>query len=217
MYIKKMAIKLIAAFFILLIYIKISGRKQLAPISPSDQVSNMVIGALVSGTIVSSEVSVRDSIIVVSIWAGLQILLRHLKYRSSRITDLIDGRRYRLMEEGLIRPEEFKEAKLSIMDFENTIHKQGVKSISEIRNAWFAPDGNISLDLKEERSQSNVLVFDHKFHQPSLEELGLDQEELEAILLREGYENLDRILCVEYYKSSLYIYTEDGNRQLKLK
>ncbi|MBP2026068.1 DUF421 domain-containing protein [Peptoniphilus stercorisuis] len=213
---KFMTIKLISAFIIILIYIKISGRKQLAPISPSDQISNMVIGGLMGNTIVSRDVSVFESTIIVLIWAFLQILIRHLKYRSGTITELLDGKRYMLMKDGVLLPEEFKKAKLSIMDFENNIHSQDVKSISEIRNAWFDPSGNITIDLKEERSQSNVLVFNGNIHKDTLNQLNIKEEDLKNILSLHNYKNIEELLCVEYYKKNIYVYTVNGNEILKM-
>lgn len=213
---KFMTIKLISAFIIILIYIKISGRKQLAPISPSDQISNMVIGGLMGNTIVSRDVSVFESTIIVLIWAFLQILIRHLKYRSGTITELLDGKRYMLMKDGVLLPEEFKKAKLSIMDFENNIHSQDVKSISEIRNAWFDLSGNITIDLKEERSQSNVLVFNGNIHKDTLNQLNIKEEDLKNILSLHNYKNIEELLCVEYYKKNIYVYTVNGNEILKM-
>ena len=167
-------------------------------------------------TIVSRDVSVFESTIIVLIWAFLQILIRHLKYRSGTITELLDGKRYMLMKDGVLLPEEFKKAKLSIMDFENNIHSQDVKSISEIRNAWFDPSGNITIDLKEERSQSNVLVFNGNIHKDTLNQLNIKEEDLKNILSLHNYKNIEELLCVEYYKKNIYVYTVNGNEILKM-
>lgn len=207
---KYMTIKLISAFFILLIYIKISGRKQLAPISPSDQISNMVIGALVGSTIISSDVSILESIVIVFIWAMLQILIRHLKYRSSTVTNLLDGESYDLMKNTVINPHAFESAKISIMDFENNIHSQGIKSISQIKNARFEPSGNITIDLKTEKAQSNVLMFNGSINEEKLFELNIKKENIKKILTDNNFTNFKEIFCIEYYDEKLYIYTKDG-------
>ena len=43
--------KLVAAFLIMMIYIHLSGKGSLAPISTIDQVGNVVLGAIIGGTI----------------------------------------------------------------------------------------------------------------------------------------------------------------------
>lgn len=213
---KFITIKLISAFIIILAYMKISGRKQLAPISPTDQISNMVIGGLMGNTIVSRDVSVFESTVIVLIWSALQILIRHLKYRSGTVTDLLDGRKHLLMKDGMLIPEEFKKAKISVLDFENNIHSQDVKSISEIRNAWFNQSGNITLDLKDERSQSNILIFNGIVNKNALNQLNIDENKLISILNSHDHPNIEDLFCVEYYKKNLYVYKEDGNEVIKL-
>src|SRR5699024_11867203 len=86
-----MLIKLIAGFIMLIVYLKVSGRSQLAPLTASDQVGNMVIGALVSTAIISPDVSILEAIILVFMWAGLQILVRFIKFRSSNAAEFFDG------------------------------------------------------------------------------------------------------------------------------
>ena len=48
--------KLVAAFLIMMIYIHLSGKGSLAPISTIDQVGNVVLGAIIGGTIYNPEV-----------------------------------------------------------------------------------------------------------------------------------------------------------------
>lgn len=212
---KLISTKLVSAFFILLIYIKISGRKQLAPLSPSDEISNMVIGALIGTVVISTELSVIESMAIVAIWAFLNIFIRYLKYKSGVITEIIDGKRYELMIDGIINKDGFSKAKLSMIDFQNSIHAQGVKSISEVKNAWFDPSGNITIDLKDETSQSKVLIYDDNYNYSALEDMDITKEQLDKILEVEGYTNITEIFCVEYYKNELYVYSKEGTKKIK--
>lgn len=206
--------KLIAAFFIIIIYIKVSGRKQLAPLSTTDQIGNMVMGALVSNSIVASDVSILESVVIVAIWASLQLLLRHLKYRSGLVTEIIDGRKYQLIKDGVLQEDEFKEAQLTLLDFENSIHNQDIKSISEIKNAWFDSTGNISLDLKGEDSQSNVLMFNGNFHIDALKRLEISKKDILDLLERNNVssDKLDSVLCLELFDGKFFLYNKSGTK-----
>lgn len=53
--------KLVAAFLIMMIYIHLSGKGSLAPISTIDQVGNVVLGAIIGGTIYNPEVGYYPS------------------------------------------------------------------------------------------------------------------------------------------------------------
>lgn len=211
---KFMTQKLVAAFFILLIYIKVSGRRQLSPLSPSDQISNMVIGGLMGSAIISPSVTIKESVTIMSIWGILQLLVRHLKYKSGGFTEFLDGKRYKLITNGLINLEELKKAKISIMDLENSLHSQGIKSISQVKNAWFDPSGNISFDLKNEHNQSNVLIFDGNFHNETLDRLKIEEDWLREKLSEVDIKDINEVICLELYKNSLYIFKDLENKRI---
>ena len=68
--------KLVAAFLIMMIYIHLSGKGSLAPISTIDQVGNVVLGAIIGGTIYNPEVGIIRLITIASLWAALLLLVR---------------------------------------------------------------------------------------------------------------------------------------------
>lgn len=214
--IKFMAEKLLAGFLIILLYIKLSGRKQLAPLSPTDQIGNMVMGALVSSAIISSSVSILESVVLVFMWGFLQLLLRYFKFKSNWFTELLDGKKYQLMREGKLLEGQFKRAQITLLDFENNIHGQGVKSISEINNAWFDSSGNISLDLKSEKEQSNLLIYNGQYNMASLKRLGLEEKDLRKILEKEEIK-LEDILCMEWFNDRIYLFRDGDYREIDIK
>lgn len=211
-----MLIKLIAGFIMLIVYLKVSGRSQLAPLTASDQVGNMVIGALVSTAIISPDVSILEAIILVFMWAGLQILVRFIKFRSSDAAEFFDGSPILLIENGVLQKDGFLKAQISILDFETHIHEKGVKSISEVKNAWLETSGVISLDKKGEKTQSNVIIYDGNIFDDTLEELEIDKEKLIDILKSKGYD-YDKILCAELYNKVLIVYSEKGQDVIDIK
>ncbi len=214
--IKFMAEKLMAGFIIILVYIKLSGRKQLAPLSPTDQIGNMVMGALVSSAIVSSDVSILESVVLVFMWGFLQLFLRYFKFKSNWFTELLDGKKYQLMKDGKLREEDLKKAQISILDFENNIHSQGVKSLSQINNAWFDSSGNISLDLKTEKNQSNLLIYNGQYNTESLERLGLEETYLTQLLEEENLK-LEEVLCLEWFNEKFYLFSDGTYRKIDIK
>lgn len=102
------------------------------------------------------------------------------------------------------------------MDFETHIHEKGVKSISEVKNAWLETSGVISLDKKGEKTQSNVIIYDGNIFDDTLEELEIDKEKLIDILKFKGYD-YDKILCAELYNKVLIVYSEKGQDVIDIK
>ena len=209
------ALKLITGFIILLIYIKISGRGQLAPLTASDQVGNMVIGALVGSTVISTSISVSEAVIVVSMWAALLLLVRFLKFRSPFFTRILDGKRVQLIRNGQILPDNFVTARLTMLDFTTILRQQDVKTLREVRNAWLEPNGQISLDRYGDPNQLILLAANGSIVSESLAQIGKDEEWLMAELAGQGAMDISDVLYAEWYQNKLSVYLYNGNGRLK--
>lgn len=211
---KYMAVKLLVGFIVLLFYIRISGKSQLAPLTPSDQVGNMVIGAMVSTTIVSPNMDIIASAALVLMWGALQIFVRFMKFRSEQIAEFFDGTSTLLIKDGVLLKEGFVKGRISILDFETHIHEEGLKSISEVKNAWLDNSGVIVIDKKGEKSSSNVLIYDGKIFSDTLKEIGVGKGELLNKLREIGFTKKE-ILCAEYYDRKLVLYLNDGYKRVE--
>ena len=82
--------KLVAAFLIMMIYIHLSGKGSLAPISTIDQVGNVVLGAIIGGTIYNPEVGIIRLITIASLWAALLLLVRYFSNRHRKMKDVVE-------------------------------------------------------------------------------------------------------------------------------
>ncbi|MCX8743854.1 DUF421 domain-containing protein [Snodgrassella sp. B3882] len=108
---------MLAAFCILLLYINLSGKGSLAPISAIDQVGNVVLGAIIGGPLYNPSISFLLLMIATTFWAGLLLLVRYLTFQRTFAKDFVDGRSIRLRQNGILLTQNFRKARLSIRDF----------------------------------------------------------------------------------------------------
>ncbi len=108
---------MLAAFCILLLYINLSGKGSLAPISAIDQVGNVVLGAIIGGPLYNPSISFLLLVIAATFWAGLLLLVRYLTFQRTFAKDFVDGTSIRLMQNGILLTQNFRKARLSIRDF----------------------------------------------------------------------------------------------------
>ncbi|NLC24884.1 MAG: DUF421 domain-containing protein, partial [Oxalobacter sp.] len=71
-------LKMLAGLVVLLVYIYLSGKGALAPISALDQVGNIVLGAIIGGPIYNPDVSVVMLLGVAGMWAAMLLGVRYL-------------------------------------------------------------------------------------------------------------------------------------------
>lgn len=209
----EVAIKIIVTVLLLLVYVKISGKSQLAPMSAFDQVGNMIIGAIGGTTLLNQDVSVFDSSIFMIIWVGILLLIRYLKFRSLKIKEIVDGKRIELLKDGKMIPDNFKKVNISVRDIETLVHSEGVLGIFEIKNLWFEPNREISYDKKGEEGLSLLVIEEGKVNEEVLNNIGKDCDWLEAEVQKNSISDIKNIFCAEWVGDKLYIYLYDSENK----
>lgn len=197
--------KLLAGFLMMIIYIHLSGKGALAPISAIDQVGNVALGAIIGGTLFTTGETVVGLIAVTGFWGGLLLLLRYVINRYMRIKDIVDGEAIQLMKNGRILTGNFSRAGLSIRDFNMLLHQRGHTSLSELRNVWLEYNGQLTVVKKDEAPTATVVIESGEINQKNLERLDRNEAWLLAKLKRQKTELAD-VFCAEWHDGKLWVY-----------
>ncbi|MWN06764.1 DUF421 domain-containing protein [Gilliamella sp. Pas-s95] len=213
MYLLEMAPKFLLAIFILLIYVKLSGKSQIAPMSQLDQVGSMVIGALVGGALLSPTVSPWEASGLVAIWAGLLVLIRFIKSKNSRLRDTIDGKPIQLVKNGNLITDNFIKANLPVRDFETLVNIQGVPSFGDLKEVWYELNGSLTLIKKGDKDIAVLIIENGAISQDNLKQLNKDEDWVKREITKQGYEKIEDIFCAEWFDNKLIIYPYDAVRE----
>lgn len=213
MYLLQMAPKFLLALIILLIYVKLSGKSQIAPMSQLDQVGSMVIGALVGGALLSPTVSAWEAAGLVAIWAALLILIRFIKSKNSRLRDAIDGEAIQLVKNGILLTDNFAKANLPVRDFETLVNIQGISSFSQLKQVWYELNGSLTIIKKGEKDIAELIIENGCISQDNLEQLKKDEDWLMQEIHKQGYEKVEDIFCAEWFDNKLIIYPYDKKEE----
>jgi len=199
-------IKMAAAFLILLVYINLSGKGSLAPISALDQVGNVVLGAIIGGPLYNPSISVYLLISAASIWAGLLLLVRYLTFKRSIVKNIVDGRSIRLMKNGKVLSENFSSAKISVRDFIMLLHQRGYTNLDQIENIWYEYNGQMTIVKKGEQAMAIVVIENGNIDTENLESLKLTELWLIDEITKQHYK-LEDIFLAEWHENKLWVYS----------
>lgn len=213
MYLLEMAPKFLVALIILLIYVKLSGKSQIAPMSQLDQVGSMVIGALVGGALLNSNVSVWQSAGLVIIWAGLLLLVRFIKSKNSRLRDAIDGEPIQLVKNGHLISDNFIKANLPVRDFETLINIQGICAFSELKQVWYELNGSLTIIKKGDKDIAVLVIENGAISEDNLEQLHKSETWLKHEIQKQEYDDIKDIFCAEWFDNKLLVYPYDDVRK----
>lgn len=202
-------IKLVVTVPLLLVYVRVSGKSQLAPATTFDQIGNMVVGAIGGTTLLNHNISVLDCVVFMSIWILILVFIRFLRANNAWLKTLIDGKRTLLMEDGVFLSENFKKLSLPITSIETVLHSSDINGFNEIRNMWLEPNGEITFDKKGDTRMSVLLVEDGLIDEVGLETLGHDHDWLENELKDQGCSDISEVFLAEYLEGKLWVYKHE--------
>ncbi|WP_294966447.1 DUF421 domain-containing protein [uncultured Gilliamella sp.] len=215
MYLLQMAPKFLLALVILLIYVKLSGKSQIAPMSQLDQVGSMVIGALVGGALLSPNVSAWEAAGLVAIWAGLLVLIRFIKSKNSRLRDAIDGEPIQLVKNGCLITDNFIKANLPVRDFETLVNIQGISSFDQLKQVWYELNGSLTIIKKGEKDIAVLIIENGGISHDNVEQIHKDEDWVKQEVKKQGYEDIKDIFCAEWFNNQFIIYPYDAVRKAK--
>ncbi|MCK8624934.1 DUF421 domain-containing protein [Apilactobacillus xinyiensis] len=196
-------IKMILAIILLLIYSRVSTSRSIAPATPTDQISNMVVGAIVGGNVLSPDVSILESVLTMGLWTILLLVIRLLKKSNPKIKQSIDGSDLVLMSDGKFDVDKFEEAKMPMDQLMHSIHLQGINSLEQIDEIILTAGGSLIVNTKKDKDNSLLVISRGDILEDHLEKAGKDRNWLNQKLQEHNVKNVEDVYMCEYFDNDI--------------
>ena len=196
-------LKLLLGLVSLVLIINQSGKGNLAPSTPMDQVQNYVLGGIIGGVIYSPSVSILQFAVVLGIWAFLIIGMRKLKTKSHAFRMFIDGAPIVIIKHGEVDVEACRKAKITASEVAFKLRREGIYYVRDVKRAVFEQNGELIIVLKDEENPKYPIITDGIIQSSVLDDIGKTEEWLMAELQRAGYHSASEIFLAEYEKGQL--------------
>jgi hypothetical protein len=196
-------LKLLLGLVSLVLIINKSGKGNLAPSTPMDQVQNYVLGGIIGGVIYSPSVSILQFAVVLGIWAFLIIGMRKLKTKSHAFRMFIDGAPIVIIKHGEVDVEACRKAKITASEVAFKLRREGIYYVRDVKRAVFEQNGELIIVLKDEENPKYPIITDGIIQSSVLDDIGKTEEWLMAELQRAGYHAASEIFLAEYEKGQL--------------
>ena len=174
-------IKIIIGMSGVIFFLRISGKTQMAQLTPLDSVNAFVLGALIGGVIYNPDLSVWYMIFALGTWTIVNMTIRYL-LRFSLIRRLVKG----------------DTVMMEMAQFRTMLREVGIFSMFDVDDARFETNGKLTVSLKRNISESYLFVNNGSILQSSLDNAGKKETWLLAQLKKLGYEDIDSLFCVEW-------------------
>jgi uncharacterized membrane protein YcaP (DUF421 family) len=198
------AVRLISAFAVVLIFLKVIGMKQqLKQITSLDLILNFMLGAILSGFILNENLSPAEFFAVMFIYIVLVYCVNLVTRKTTWGRRLFVGTPKVIIENGRIDEEMIDKINLSIHDLAAALRAQRVHSLGEVKMAQIEPSGDLTIVRRGGRNYPLVLIDNGVLDMDALAGIHKDQKWIIKKLAEKKIKNIGDVFFAYWYKNRL--------------
>ena len=190
-------LKLVTGMIGILAFLRITGKAQMAQITPLDTVSAFVIGALVGGVLYNPDMSMLHIIFALIVWTGFNMLVR-FAMRSAYMRHLIKGKSDFLVKKGIINFGNFKRNSLELEQFRMLLRQKGIFSMFDVEDVLFETNGAVTVLPTGKTADSFLIVNNGEFVESGLAGSEKSKEWALYHIKRNGFNSPSELFCMEW-------------------
>jgi uncharacterized membrane protein YcaP (DUF421 family) len=146
----QMGLRALLIFLIALVLIRFTGRRSFGQRSPFDNVITILLGAVLSRSVVQSDVSFWGPVMAALVLAVLHRTFSWLSTKSDTFGRIVKGDEKILYKEGKTFHKNMRHTFITQKDLREGIRREGnVEDETKIKEAWVERDGSITVVKKE--------------------------------------------------------------------
>ena len=206
-----MVIKLLVGRAGVLFFLRLSGKSQMAQMTPTDIVNSFVIGAIVGGIIYEPDLSIWDMLFAMIIWSAINLIVRFLS-RNSYLSGFLQGESEFIIKDGKLNLKVMDRNNLSMDQLIAKLREKDIFSLLDVDDVRFEADGQLTVFENQKGPLSYVLISNGKILRKTLQEAYRTEDWLREELDKLGFSQIENLFCVEWTPNrGFYIIDKQGN------
>ena len=141
----------IAVYFLLLIIMRLSGRRTLAQATPFDFVLLLIVAETTQQALLGDDFSITNAVILIVTLFSTDIALSYVKQWSPGLATWFDGMPTVLISRGRLDREALRKSRIGVDDIlESARQQHGLARLEQIEHAVLEVSGNLSIIPKQQ-------------------------------------------------------------------
>lgn len=128
----------------LLVMLRMSGRRELAQLTPIDLLTMLLLSETVSPALTGNDSSILNGLLAAGTLIGASLLLGRISYHKGM--DLaVEGRALLLIVRGRVLAEVMRAHRVTDQQLSTALHEHGLMAVEEVEKAFIEPNGQITV------------------------------------------------------------------------
>ena len=181
-------------FFLVMFTMRLMGKKSLGEFQPSDLVSVMLISNLTSTVIEAPELPILFSVVPILLITCYEIFISVAARKSPVVARLSQGKSMVIIKDGIIDQKVMNNLRFTVNDILDGMRSKDIFYLEEVKLAMVEttgsmsiyPDPNAATNIQKADIPPFSVIEDGKFNIQNMETVGVDNEKLDKILIKEN-------------------------------
>ncbi|MDY3618670.1 DUF421 domain-containing protein [Agathobaculum sp.] len=219
-------LRTVILYFAVVAAVRVMGKRQIGELDPSELVITILISDLAAIPMQDLGIPLFAGLVPIAALIILEIFMSYFAMKSRRFRRLINGQPAIIIKKGELDIQKMRQMRLTTDEIIETLRKQGVASVSDVKYGVIEPDGTLSIVLKQPQQPVTaemlnltpkdqglpvVVVSDGKLVQRSLQLLHKEAKEVENQLKNQGYTVADVFLMTLDDCGNVFIQPKEAN------
>jgi uncharacterized membrane protein YcaP (DUF421 family) len=204
--------KVLTGVVIVVAYLNVTGRNQIAQMTAIDLVGNFILGGVISGVLYNRDVTFLQFLALLLICILVLAVVNYLARHRVRLRAASIGRPIPIIENGRFVIESFEahRTRLDIDDLATALRMQGIFSFEGVSFAQLEPTGHLSVIRETGMNPSRFMVFRGAILKNELHESGFTEAWVQEELREAGVERIADVFLAEWCHDHMMIVLNDG-------
>ncbi|MCX8644079.1 DUF421 domain-containing protein [Bifidobacterium sp. B4081] len=201
------ALKLIVGLLFITLLINVTGKGNLAPTSPMDQLQNYVLGGIIGGVIYSDSISMAQYIVILLIWAALILITRYAKTHIHAVGKYIDGEPVTIIKNGKLLVQNCLKVNLTAKEVDFKLRTKGINDIRDVKRGIVEQNGSLTIISEGDKDVRYPVVMDGRVNPDVLDTMGRDEDWLNEQLDKQGIDKVSDVYMARFQNGEFYAVT----------
>lgn len=152
------AIRTLIGFAVLLLFTRVTGKKQLSQITIFTYITGITLGSMIGEMVIHGGVEFWEEIEGVTLWGVFSFIVEYVALKIPFMRVVLDSEPTIVIKHGVIQVQELRKMRLNMDDLTMLLREKGIFNVQDVWYAILEPHGELSI-VKKAAKQS-VLMED---------------------------------------------------------
>ena len=207
-----MVFRTLVLYFLLIVSVRLTGKRELGQLEPSELVVSMLAADLAAIPIENPDKPLYTGVLPILLIVVLEIILSKLSLSSALFRRIMCGKPVILIDNGKVLYDNLRKTRITLDELSGQLRLKDVLDISTVRFAILETNGSLSVFPYPSQSLPVTIISDGRLMKDNLKKSGKDEVWLSRTLKKQGATQAETLLLTVDDQNHVVLIPKNRNR-----